>query len=126
VPYDADSLTYRLRQVDTDGSTSHSEPITIARSPMNRVRLLGTSPSPARGQATVRYALPENLGSRLERGVTLHLYDMLGRRVRTRQSSATAGRHEILLETDGLSSGAYLLRVHADGTVRTKRLTIVE
>jgi len=91
LPYEAERLEYRLRQVDTDGSTSYSDPVTVERG-VDEMELLGTYPNPARGRATVRYALPDR------QEVSLRLYDVLGRRVRTvvqaRQNgkAATSGR----------------------------------
>ena len=122
VPYDADSLTYRLRQVDVDGSVSYSEERTVARGAVDRVRLLSTYPNPVRSRATVRLAIPD--GSAQE--VTLHLYDVLGRQVRMVRTGAEAGRHEITLDTSRLPSGMYFLRLTAGGTTKTKQLTVVQ
>jgi len=72
LPYAADSLSYRLRQVDTDGTESFSEAVVIARQ-VTEAELLPTYPNPVRGQATVRFAVPE------EQEVQLALYDVLGR-----------------------------------------------
>jgi len=121
LPYAADSVAYRLRQVDTDGSTSLTDPVTIARSGPEEVQLLGTAPNPARSRATVRYAVPESA----EGGVTLRLYDIMGRQVRTVETSAEAGRHEQAIDVGGLSSGVYVLRLQAGGTAKTRKLTVV-
>ncbi|PQJ34073.1 hypothetical protein BSZ35_05125 [Salinibacter sp. 10B] len=121
VPYAADSLTYRLKQVDTNGTTSYSDPLTVSRPSVQRVQLLGTSPNPARTQAMVRFAIPK--GS--SKHVALHLYDVMGRQVRTVQTTAEPGRHTLQFTTDHLSSGVYFLRLQAGSTVRTQRLTVV-
>jgi hypothetical protein len=59
-PSAADTLLYRLKQIDTDGSTYYSETITVARRRPARLHLLGTAPNPARRRTTVRYAVPES------------------------------------------------------------------
>jgi surface protein len=118
LPYEADALTYRLKQVDTDGSTSFSKTITVERG-VDEVQLLGTAPNPARQQATVRYALPE------KQEVEMRLYNVLGQQVRTVVSSSKEGRHEQTLDVSGLSSGVYFLRLQAGGEVRTQKLTVV-
>jgi hypothetical protein len=123
VPYDADSLTYRLKQVDTDGSTSYTDPVTVARSAVEQVRLLGTHPNPARSRATAQFAVPEGAAGE---GVRLRLYDALGRQVRTVEAPSAAGRHEVLLETSGLPSGVYFLRLTAGSTTKTQKLTVVQ
>ena len=118
LPYEADALTYRLRQVDTDGSAHLSETITVERG-VTEVQLLGTSPNPAQQRATVRYALPE------KQKASIRLYDVLGRRVRTVANSAQEGRHQRTLDVGSLPSGVYFLRLRAGGETRTQKLTIV-
>jgi hypothetical protein len=118
LPYEADALTYRLKQVDTDGSGHFSKTITVERS-ATKVRLLGTFPNPAGQQATLRYALPE------KQETTIRLYDVLGRQVRTVVSGTQEGRQERTLDVSGLSSGVYVLRLRSDEQVRTQKLTVV-
>ena len=122
VPFGADSLTYRLRQVDTDGSASYTDPVTVARSTVTSVRLLGTSPNPARERATVRLSIPEGTAGG---EVRLRLYDVLGRAVRTVAAPAEAGRHALQLDTSRLPSGMYFLRLTAGGTSKTQQVTVV-
>jgi hypothetical protein len=133
VPYAADSLRYRLRQVDTDGSAAVTDPVTVGRSGPEQLELLGTYPNPARSRAVVRYGVPEAIareGGAREGEVTLRLYDVLGREVRTVRAggaAAEAGRHETRLDVSGLASGVYLLRLSAgDAPVpaTTRRLTV--
>jgi len=122
VPFDADSLTYRLRQVDTDGAASYTDPVTVARSAVASVRLLGTFPNPARERATVRFAIPDGNAAS---DATLRLYDVLGRQVQTVRPSAEAGRHELQLDTSRLPSGTYVLRLTVGGTSKTQQVTVV-
>jgi len=122
LPYAADTLAYRLRQVDTDGSTSLTDPVTVARSGPEGLELLGTAPNPARQRATVRFAVPDDAEAA---GVTMRLYDVMGRQVRTVETSAEAGRHEQTLDVSGLSSGVYVLRLRAGGQAQTRKLTVV-
>jgi hypothetical protein len=122
VPYAADTLRYRLRQVDADGTTHRTDPVTIARSGPDGLELLGTAPNPVRQRATVLYGVPESV----EGPVRLRLYDVLGRRVRAMEATAEAGRHETRLNVDDLSSGVYVLRLRAEGKAVTRKLTVVQ
>ncbi len=122
LPYAADSMRYRLRQVDVDGSTQLGDPVTVARSRVQQVVLKETFPNPVRRQVTVRYAVPEGSESGT---VTLRLYDVLGRQVQSVPAPAGAGRHEVRLAVDDLTSGVYFLRLQAGDTVQTRRLTVV-
>jgi predicted outer membrane repeat protein len=63
IPYVADSLTYRLKQVDVGGTATLTDPITIARGGPAGLELLGTAPNPASRRATVRYAVRGGAGT---------------------------------------------------------------
>jgi hypothetical protein len=123
LPYAADRLTYRLKQIDTDGTTSLSDPVTVERRAVDQVQLLGTYPNPARQQATVRFALPEGVANT---DVTMKLYDVLGRQVRTLPLDANAGRHQHQVDVRGLPSGLYMLRLSTRDAVTTQRFTVVQ
>ena len=118
LPYAADRLDYRLRQVDIDGSARLSKTVTVDRR-VTEIELLGTFPNPASQQATVRYAVPG------AQDVTLRLYDMLGRKVQTLVRGIRKGRHESTVDVSDLPSGTYFLRLNAQGEMQTRKLTIV-
>ena len=118
-PFAAETLTYRLRQVDLDGSASYSDPVTV-RQPATTTLLRAPFPNPTRGAATVQFAVPER------QRVTLRLYDALGRRVQTLVDGARNGRQQVRLHTTDLSSGVYFLRLQAGGSVQTQRVTVVK
>lgn len=120
LPFAADSLTYRLRQVDADGTSSLSDEVTVHRGTPQSVRLLAPYPNPAGAQATVRYTVPTR------RSVRLAVYNELGERVMTVQSGTVeAGRKELQLDTSRLSSGVYFLRLVAGEESQSRRLTVV-
>jgi len=119
LPYAADAPQYRLRQVDVDGSETLTDPVTVNR-PVDRVELRKTFPNPARHQVTVRFAVPER------QTVTLQLYDVMGRRVRTIASGPQEGRSKTQIGLSDLSSGIYFLQLVTGGVTRTQKLTIVQ
>jgi len=120
VPYEADSVTYRLRQVDTDGTAHLSSPVTVARAEPERVRLRTVYPNPARQTTTIRYEVPKATD------VRLRLFDVLGRRVATlHRGSADAGRHTVQPDLSGLAAGTYLIRLAAADQRQTQRLVVV-
>lgn len=118
LPYESDSLAYRLEQVDVDGTPHFSQEIVVQRG-VEEVELLETYPNPTSRQATIRFALPDR------RDVMIHLYDILGREVRTVISDKKRGRHEHRLDLRGLASGMYVLQLKAGGEVVTRKLTVV-
>jgi hypothetical protein len=81
---------------------------------------LAAYPNPIREQGTLKYTLPE-AGE-----VSLRVYDILGRRVRTLATGQKeAGRHTVALEASRLSSGVYIARLRAGGTTITRKITVV-
>ncbi|MFO8231290.1 MAG: LamG-like jellyroll fold domain-containing protein [Longimonas sp.] len=118
LPYAADSLRYRLRQLDADGDATLSDPVTVARN-VDQAELLPTYPNPARSQATIRYAVPERQEVRIE------LYDVLGRRVQTVVDDRAEGRTEQTIDVSDLASGTYFLRMQTEGHTETQRITVV-
>ena len=119
LPFTADRLHYRLRQVDTDGSAQTFAPIAVEQ-PTRALTLQAPAPNPVRDHATLRFAVPER------QRVTLRLYNTLGQRVRTLVDGRRSGRHTLRLQTGTLASGVYFLRLRAGDTIRTRRLTIVQ
>ena len=118
LPYAADRLTYRLRQVDTDGTTTLSDPVVVKQG-VDKVELLATVPNPASRQARARFSIPER------QEVQLRLYDALGREVRAIVNAEREGRHEETIDVSGLPSGTYFIRLKAGSKTRTQRLTVV-
>jgi glycosidase len=120
VPFEADSVRYRLKQVDTDGSARLTDAVSVRLGTPDRLTLRAPFPNPVRGQATIRYAVPER------QDVSLELFDVMGRRVRTLTRSPQEGRHERQLDASGLSSGMYILRLRGTDRVETRRITVVK
>lgn len=121
VPFSADVLRYRLRQVDMDGSTWVSNDVVVRMGAPQRRVLYKPSPNPVRGQATLRYALPEPAN------VEISVYNTLGQRLSILANGRQpAGRQERIVDASRLPSGLYFVRMMADGElVNTRRLTVV-
>lgn len=118
LPYAADTLTYRLRQLDTDGTESTSKGISVHRI-VDEVQLLGTYPNPASQWVTLRFALPG------PKRVEVSLHDVLGRRMRTVVNGEKEGRQSVQLDVSDLPSGVYFLRLKTEDSMDTRRLSVV-
>jgi hypothetical protein len=125
LPYAADTLSYRLRQVDVSGTAQTTDPVRVARSGVSSLQLKETYPNPASRRVTVRFAIPEGAAPAAQGEATLRLYDVLGREVQSVQTGAEPGRHETQLSVEDLASGVYVLRLQAGETSQTRRLTVV-
>jgi hypothetical protein len=77
-------------------------------------------PNPIQEQGTIEYTLPK------ASEVTLRVYDVLGRRVRTLVTGQKeVGRHTVALEASRLSSGVYIARLRTGDTTITRKITVV-
>lgn len=120
LPFGAESLTYRLRQVDLDGTATRSTPVTVALGVPENARLHSIFPNPARQQATVRYELSEAGEVRLD------MYDLLGRRVQSLDPKRIpAGRAEVQFDTSALPTGTYFVRFQTGEIVQTRPVVVV-
>lgn len=81
---------------------------------------LSVAPNPASGAVSMTYVLGQSASVRLE------LVDALGRVVReVRAGDQSAGSHAVSVTTDGLPSGAYLVRLIAGERQATRQLTVL-
>jgi surface protein len=120
LPYEAESVSYRLKQIDTDGSTSLTDTRTLKIGTPDKVAFHAPFPNPAQGRVTLRYALPKKTD------VSIRIYDTMGRKLRKLQrGTEDAGRKGIQISTSDLSSGTYFVRLQAGEKLKTRRLTVV-
>lgn len=83
--------------------------------------LEGNAPNPFRTSTQIRFALPQAAG------VTLDLYDVLGRRVlRVVDAELPAGWHTARVDGARLASGAYFYRLQAGNETLTRSLRLVK
>lgn len=89
--------------------------------PSIQFNLLQNYPNPFNPSTTIYYSISKS-GS-----VTLKLYDILGREVRTLvNESEVAGDHHVSFTAVGLASGIYFYRLLAGGMTQTKKLMILK
>ena len=119
LPYEAQHITYRLKQVDTDGTAHYSEEVEVDLGGPDAVALHGNYPNPAHQTATIRYELPQAAH------VQLTVYDLLGRRVATLiDREQAAGRKSVQVQAGRLASGLYVYRLQAGPVVKVRRMTV--
>lgn len=120
LPYDAERLTYRLKQIDIDGAFEYSAEVDVALNLPKRLALHGNFPNPFRDQTTIRYELPA-AGK-----IQLAVYNTLGQRVATLVSKhQKAGRHAVTFIPQGVPSGIYFVRLMSPQSTFTRKITIV-
>jgi len=120
LPYQAETLTYRLKQIDSDGAYEYSPEVEIELATPSRVTLHAPFPNPAQGWTKIRYALPASAR------VQIAIYNALGQRVAILvDGQKRAGRHEKTFMTRGLPSGIYFVQLASAGHTRMQRITVV-
>ena len=100
---------FRLRQVDFDGTTTHSATVEIPIE--NQAFAFRVYPSPASGTATVEVEVPD-----AHEPVEVEMLDLLGRQVFARTFWPEGSTLRVFTPSN-LSSGFYLVRVHYRGTI---------
>jgi len=114
--------TFRLKQVDTDGTAHYSAPKTIAVRSGAGLTLLSSHPVVQGQSAVLSIEVPTR------QPVTVTLYDVLGQQVRTVTSAEMAPGQptRARVSTTDLSSGIYFLRAQGASFQQTKKLTVVQ
>jgi len=114
---------YRLRQIDTDGSSTLSPVVTVTRTSAPATATLDAWPNPVqRGtEAMLR------LRSGRDGVMRVVLFDALGRNIRTLfEGMSTAGsEHVLTLRTHGFPAGMYFLRMDDASGSLIRRLHIL-
>ena len=78
-------------------------------------------PNPFNPATTISYQLPKN-GQ-----VTIKVYDMLGREVKTLvNENKPAGSYNVSFDAGSLSSGVYIYRIVAGDYTAAKKMTLVK
>lgn len=119
VPVGATELTYRLRQVDVDGTETLSAPVTVRRS-VSGLTLDPIAPHPVTSSSSMTLRMGEGGPA------TVAVYDVMGRRVAMLLSGElSAGSHTLTLDANGWASGTYFVRITADGRSETQPFRVV-
>jgi len=85
------------------------------------VELSQNFPNPFNPSTTIQYAVPA------QSTVRLAVYDMLGREVAVLvNGTKAAGNYEFAFDASSLSSGMYIYRLEAAGTVMTRKMTLIK
>ena len=99
---------YRLKQVDFNGEYKYSNVIEINSTSSIEYQLAQNYPNPFNPATIISYTLP------YDGYVTLKVYDVLGREVKTLTNGfQQAGIHNINFDASGLNSGVYFYKMEA-------------
>jgi hypothetical protein len=104
------SYSYRLRQIDFDGTVSFSNIVNVEVGVPGKFNLSQNYPNPFNPSTKISISLP------VESRVSLKVFDILGQEVFSQlNQNYTAGSHTISFDGSSLNSGVYFYRVDASG-----------
>ncbi len=111
----ASQLSFRLKQIDLDGTFKYSNKIEVTNEIPNTFSLEQNYPNPFNPATTIKFSLPEN-GK-----VNLTIFDLLGRQVRQLADKEMEANYQEI-SWDGkndkgvsVSSGVYFYRISVEG-----------
>ena len=112
---------FRLRQVDTDGTTALSDVVRLTVEAPNTLSLQLVGSNPVRTETTVAFTVPE------QSPVQVDLYNALGQRVRTLFDGVgqPASQQLVALDAANLPSGMYFVRLQAPQGTRTQQIAVI-
>ena len=113
--------SYRLKQVDYDGTFSYSDIIDVDFKGVIGFTLEQNYPNPFNPLTTIRYSLPS------EGSVELTVFDVFGSKIETLiNQRQPAGNYSIDFNASHLSSGIYFYRLSAGNLSQTKKLILLK
>jgi hypothetical protein len=114
-------IQYRLKQIDNNGKYEYSQEIEIELGILIEFSLSQNYPNPFNLVTTINYQIP--VGGI----VTLKIYDVIGREIKTLISEAkSAGNYSIEFNASELASGVYVYRLSAGNFNSTKKLLLMK
>lgn len=111
---------YRLKQIDGDGSFTHSNTIEISSENISDFTLEQNYPNPFNPETVIRFALP--VGG----NVKLEVFDTKGEKVMALMDEfRETGVHSVKIDAAELSSGVYLYTLSSGGRKLIKKMIII-
>jgi hypothetical protein len=104
------SYSYRLKQIDFDGTVSFSNTVNVDVNVPGEFNLDQNYPNPFNPSTKISFNLP------VESRVSMKVFDILGQEVFSQlNQNYTAGSHTVSFDGSSLNSGVYFYRIDATG-----------
>ncbi len=120
-PLSASSVSYRLKQIDTDGKFEYSEIITVELGALTKYALEQNYPNPFNPTTTIAFSITN------QSIVKLSVYNTLGEEVAELVNrELISGMHTINFDASNLVSGIYFYKLIANDFIETKKLLLLK
>ena len=120
-PISSGVYSYRLKQINFDGSYEYSDEVDVNFIFADDFRLSQNYPNPFNPSTTIEYQIPKTSF------VTIKVYDAIGKEVVTLiNEEKPAGIHEVNFEPKDLTSGLYLYKITAGGFEQTRKMLFLK
>jgi hypothetical protein len=117
----AGNYTYRLKQVDFDGTFSYSNEVNAEVTSPVQFELAQNYPNPFNPSTTIKFSIPQSSD------VTLKIFNTLGQEVSTLlDQNMEAGSHTINFDASELNSGIYFYKLDAGSYSEVKKMTLLK
>jgi parallel beta-helix repeat protein len=115
------SISYRLKQIDYDGSYKYSEEVFVDNPAPIDYSLQQNYPNPFNPNTKIKYSIPQTSK------VVIIVFAVLGNEIETLvNEEKSAGTYEITWFAEGLPSGIYFYRIQAGSFVETKKMVLIK
>jgi photosystem II stability/assembly factor-like uncharacterized protein len=113
--------SYRLKQVDFDGSYKYSNIVEVEVNSVNEFALIQNYPNPFNPSTQINFNIPH------DEFVSLKVYNSLGQEVANLVNEMSkAGSHEVTFNASNLSSGIYYYRIEAGKNISVKKMALLK
>ena len=117
----AGNYSYRLKQIDFDGTFEYSNSVEVEVSTPSVYELAQNYPNPFNPSTSIKFNIPE------AGNVKLIVYNLLGQEVNTLVNEfKSAGSYTINFDATNLTSGVYLYKIEANGFVQTRKMMLIK
>ncbi len=115
------NYTYRLKQMDFDGSFEYSDVVAVEVTVPLEFTLEQNYPNPFNPSTVIKYSIPEN------GFVTLDVYNLLGEKVTSLVNGIQdAGRYEISFDASSYTSGIYVYSLKSGSFNSVKKMSLIK
>ncbi|MBE0571121.1 MAG: T9SS type A sorting domain-containing protein [Ignavibacteriaceae bacterium] len=117
----AKSLSYRLKQIDFNGSFEYSQEIVVEIAVPLEFALGQNFPNPFNPSTKIKYSVPQ------ASKVQIKVFDVLGNEIETLvNEEKDQGVYTVNFDANNLASGLYLYRIQASSFIATKKMILLK